>query len=292
MERVLQPLIESVPLVGPVSIAIREFRLPLFDHPWHQHPEAELTWILRGEGTRHVGDHVETFRAGDCCFIGPNLPHAWLSPPQWKGGCRSFVCQFDPGKLGGSLLHLPEMSAIRELLQRSEKGVRFKGAEVSASLRGMRRANVPLDRVLALLRSLDRLARHAFDGTLSLNAWTSPPHNARDPRIERVLGYVSRHLSTGIRQAEAARHAGLSPAAFSRVFRTAMGRTFRDYVTDLRIGLACRQLLETRRPINDIAFACGYDNLSNFNRAFRLRRGMPPSEFRCQGHPPDPRPEL
>jgi AraC-like DNA-binding protein len=80
---------------------------------------------------------------------------------------------------------------------------------------------------------------------------------------------------------EAARVAGLSPAAFSRFFRRNVGRTYQDYLARLRIGLACRALIETERSVSEVAFASGFGNLSAFNRAFRKLRGVTPREFRA-----------
>ena len=74
----------------------------------------------------------------------------------------------------------------------------------------------------------------------------------------------------------------MSPSAFSRYFKRVMGKTFSRFVNELRIGQACRALLETDRPIAEIAYDCGFNNLSNFNRRFRELRGVSPRQFREQ----------
>jgi AraC-like DNA-binding protein len=97
-----------------------------------------------------------------------------------------------------------------------------------------------------------------------------------------VFAYLSQKAGEAVSQADAARLAGLSPAAFSRFFRRASGKTFQAYVTDMRLSEVCRQLLESKRTISEIAFGAGFGNLSNFNRAFRIARGIAPGEFRRQ----------
>ena len=74
--------------------------------------------------------------------------------------------------------------------------------------------------------------------------------------------------------------ASMSQSAFSRFFKLHTGRTLSDYIIDIRLGYATRMLLDTNDTIADISFKCGYNNLSNFNRTFRRKKGCTPREFR------------
>jgi AraC-like DNA-binding protein len=275
-----KPILEKIPACGPVSLKFREFKQPAFDYPWHQHPEAELTWILRGSGLRHVGDNIEEFGPGDCCLLGPSLPHTWLSSLESEKPCRSFVVQFNPVDFGERFLHMPEVSGVLNLLKQSQRGVHFGTKHSAQALAVLRRARTPLERLLTFFRVLDLLARDPAARPLSLKPWGDRSEEAPDPRIGRALGYIAERSGMTLSHSEAAKRAGLSPGAFSRLFRQTMGRTFKDYVTNQRIGLACRQLIETRRTISEIAYAVGFENISCFNRSFRLRCGMSPRDFR------------
>jgi AraC-like DNA-binding protein len=275
-----QPLLEKVPFAGPSSVAVREFHLKAFTYPWHQHLEVELTWILKGSGLRYVGDSVEPFHEGDFCLLGSNLPHMWISPESPRPrGVRSLVVQFDPQHWGG-YLQLPEMSRIRDLFERASRGLRF-GSKTAERLRAkILERTSPLFRFTALLEILEELSSSRDAEPISLAPWPRDMRSRNDPRISKVLEYVVAHAGEPVSQESAARLVRLSPAAFSRFFRRAMGKTFQSYMTDLRLSEACRQLLETDRTISEIAYASGFGNLSNFNRSFRLARGMPPGEFR------------
>ena len=277
-----QPLLEHIPLFGPASLAVREFKATAFTYPWHQHPEIELTWILQGSGLRYVGDSVEAFRAGDFCLLGSNLPHTWLSPESPQGAIsRSLVVQFDATRWGDQLLHLPEFAAIAELFERASRGLWFDGTLAARMRRKMFRPASPLRQFTTLLEILEELAAHPGARPLALAPWPRR-RKVPDNRIARVLTYLSENSGGPVSQADAARLVRLSPAAFSRFFRRSVGKTFQAYVTDLRLSEACRQLLESRRTISEIAFHAGFGNLSNFNRSFRIARGMPPGEFRRQ----------
>jgi AraC-like DNA-binding protein len=88
------------------------------------------------------------------------------------------------------------------------------------------------------------------------------------------------HFAGELSLAAVAREARLSPAAFSRFFRRMTGRTFVGWVNEVRIGHACRLLVQTDRPVLAIALDSGFGNLSNFNRTFRRLRGCAPRVWR------------
>ena len=283
-----RPLLERVPLSGPASLALREFKATALSYPWHQHPELELTWILKGSGLRYVGDSVEPFHAGDFCLLGSNLPHTWLSPEGKAGAmARSFVVQFDPIRWGMPLLQLPEFARIAELFEAANRGLCFDQEMGQRMLRKISRGISPLRQFTALLEILEELALHPGSRPLALSAWSHGRRMNSDPRLRTVLAYLSDKAAGPVTQAGAARLIRLSPAAFSRFFRRAVGKTFGAYQTDMRLGEACRQLLETDRTISEIAFDAGFGNLSNFNRSFRIARGMAPGEFRRQALKPE-----
>ncbi|HSI07905.1 MAG: helix-turn-helix domain-containing protein [Rariglobus sp.] len=284
MKRIVQPLLEDIPLRGTSSVAVREFNLPAFTLAWHRHPEVELTWIMEGEGLRSVGDSVEPFGAGDFCLIGANLPHSWLSNKSPEPGrrARSLVVQFDPARFGEAFWALPECARIARLLERASQGLCFSkslGDQLAATWTS---ATTPVLRLTALLATLGELAETEEARPLSLAAWTQTDRAEVDPTLRRVLAYLGENMGETISQAAVARLVRMSPPAFSRFFRKAMGKTFQSYLTDLRLGIACRQLLETDRRVSEIAYAVGFGNLSNFNRAFRNSRNVSPREFRVR----------
>ncbi|MCF7733092.1 MAG: AraC family transcriptional regulator [Akkermansiaceae bacterium] len=286
-----QPLLERIPLSGPASLAIREFEAPAFRYPWHQHPEIELTWILKGSGLRYVGDSVEPFHAGDFCLLGSNLPHTWMSSEKNGTTVRSRVVQFDPARWGATLLHLPEFARMADLFDRADRGLCFGGAAAGRMRVKLFSRPSPLLQFTALLEILEELAADPNARTLTLAPWSRGRRANADSRLGAVLAYLAENAAGRVSHAEAARLARLSPAAFSRFFRRAVGKTFQAYLTDMRLSEACRQLLESGRTISEIAFDVGFGNLSNFNRSFRLARGMPPGEFRRQAlAPPTPEP--
>lgn len=275
------------------SFFCRRFDSPSFTAPWHFHPEYELTLIVESRGQRFVGDSIAPFAAGDLVLLGPKLPHCWLNLPLSGQGspttpaqrARSIVVQFADDLLGG-WLDYPEMERISRLLrERAPRGVHFAG---TGALRAADRLRAlpdlcGLDRLIALLALLDQLACVPSRAvTLLASEGFSPTLNLEQAgRLERVCRFVHQGFQHPLRQTEAAALACLSPEAFSRFFRQKTGRTFVDYLNDVRIGEACRLLIEKDAlGVTEICYACGFGNVSNFNRHFRLRHGTGPREYR------------
>ena len=72
----------------------------------------------------------------------------------------------------------------------------------------------------------------------------------------------------------------MSPTSCSRFFRSHAARTITDYITDVRLGNAARALVDTNESVSVICYNCGFNNLSNFNRVFKEKKGMTPRDFR------------
>ena len=275
--------LEKVALRPGESFAYREFRPVRFDSPWHFHPECELTLVESSHGMRFVGDSIERFEPGDLVLLGSNLPHYWTNPPDLVGSAHSIVVQFRLDLLGPGWLETPEFTVVRRLLARAARGVHLRGRPAVAAARRLRTMGRlgPFPRLQLLLETLHALAA-APGARLLASAGFAPVMKAGDEsRLGRVLDYVNRRAKEGVQQREAARHAGLSPAAFSRYFRKKMGHTFEAFVNEVRIGRICRALIEEPdRSVAEIAFAAGYNNLANFNRQFRRRMGLAPVGYR------------
>ena len=290
------------------SFRCRRYDAPSFTTPWHFHPEWELTLIVESRGQRFVGDRIAPFEPGDLVLLGPNLPHCWLNFPRERapaaarrptaGGqrgrsgegaparSRSVVVQFGAELLGERWLLRPELRAVRTLLeQRAPRGVHFTGSG-SAAVAGRLHALPELGglaRLLELIALLHALAALPGRAALPLTSEGFRPalNLAQGRRLETVCRFVQRGFRESIRLADVAALAHLTPPAFSRFFKQKTGKPFIDFLTDVRIGEACRLLLEQETlGVSEICYACGFGNLSNFNRHFRLRHGVGPREYR------------
>lgn len=255
---------------------------PSFAFAWHFHPEYEITVITYGSGTRFAGDWIGDYGPGDVTITGPNLPHAFASAPLSERN-EARIIQFRRDFLGPDLFDRPEFRSVGQLLTRAAAGLAYPADATRAAattiteLAGLSGAR----RTLRLLDLLVQLA--ALPGGISLASVGYRPSRraGTERRLEAVLKFLHARHQLPIRLADVAALAHLTPAAFSRFFRRATGRTLTAYVTEVRVGAACRLLRDTDLTVADIAGAAGFGNLSNFNRRFRALKTMSPTAYRA-----------
>lgn len=253
------------------------------NHTWHYHAEYELAHVISSRGTRFVGDSTQRYEPGDLVLLGPNLPHCWNDDPRAAGepAPEMRTIQFSAQLLGEDLLALSEMKRIRRLLAASAAGIHFQAAMARRAGELMRQTLEAsgLARLIKLLELLSGLAE-ADSFKLLARHDHSVNATANRERLDYVHRYIRKHLGSQISQAHLAATLGLSASAFSRFFKTATGKTFVAFVNLERINEVCRHLSNSERAITQIAMACGYNNVSNFNCQFFACKGMSPTEYR------------
>jgi AraC-like DNA-binding protein len=265
------------------TVACHRFQRPVFRHWWHAHPELELVVVLSGQGTRHVGDSVESYAAGDVVLVGSRTPHSWGIEPGAAGHADCAYAQWSGESLLAAARPLAELRGLERLFSRARRGLVVDGALaclVRAEMLELHaRRDQPLPRLAALLRILALLG----DGQ-QLRPLCSPayvvPEGPEDTRQARLQRFLHEHRGTPVPVARAAAVAGVAASSFSRFFTSAFNRTYRSYCIDLRLAEACRLLSEGEQPVLEIALAAGFANLANFNRRFREAKGMTPSAWR------------
>jgi AraC-like DNA-binding protein len=276
----MEAVFEQIETPPEVSWQCHVRRAARFDFHWHYHPECELTLITHGTGRRFVGDSMEEYGPGDLVLTAPNLPHTYVSEGE-SAYAEAIVVQFRPDFLGAKLFAGPDLAPIGELLNGAMRGLArqaHEDAPISELLARLATRPGP-ERTVDLLDVLLRLARL---GTRPLaSSGYQPAHDqASSRRLDDICRHLHDHFAEPVTLSEIARVAHLTPAACSRFFHRTMGRTLTGYITELRIGAACRMLVSTDRPIAEIAASCGYPNLANFNRRFRMLKATTPTDYR------------
>ena len=99
-------------------------------------------------------------------------------------------------------------------------------------------------------------------------------------RVQKVQRYINSHYQENIRLSQLADMVGMTPVSFSRFFRLRTGKTLSDFIIDIRLGYATRMLIDTAKTVAEVCYDCGFNNISNFNRMFKRKKGCSPKEFR------------
>lgn len=251
---------------------------------WNYHPEYELHLIQRSSGKMFVGDYIGNFEPGSLVLTGPNLPHNWVSDlsPGEEVKDRDMLIQFTD-ELVRSLMRLsPELEELEPLLDDARLGIEFYGDTAKLGARLLRRIGqaTAARRMVLFLETLDELNRSSERRILSSHEYAPTLNYAVSETVNRVTDYLIRHLTDDISLSDVARFCDMSDSTFSRFFKKNTGHGFVRYLNRMRINRACSLLTQGDKPITQICFETGFNNLSNFNRQFRSFYGVTPSEYR------------
>jgi len=134
--------------------------------------------------------------------------------------------------------------------------------------------------VLELLSILHGLSTTPNMKTLSEASFTNEKFFYNSRRIERVFEHMNANYNKQVTLAEVARIANMPEASFSRFIKKRTGKTFIDSLNEIRLGHASRMLINSTTTVAEIAYKCGFNNISNFNRIFKRKKMCIPKEFR------------
>jgi len=283
--RTMKPYLEKIQPEFGSSFSIKRFtQEQVGGKPfWHFHPEYEIVYVSHGRGKRHIANHISYFEEGDLIMLGPNLPHMSFSE-ELSESHTEIVVQMQPDFLGRVFWSLPEMAEVRSLFERADHGVVFYGdtkAEAGHHLNAMMDME-PLDRLLGLLTLLQDLARSPEYRPLQVEGFALPVDTQHYERVERIFEYVTGQFQREVTLEAAASQANLTVPAFCRFFKKLTGKTFVQFVNEIRISHACSLLANGEMNIAAISYESGFNNLSHFNKQFRQITGIAPRDYRSR----------
>lgn len=257
--------------------------------PYHMHPNYQLNLVIEGKGKRIVGDHAENYRSGDLVLIGPNLPHYWSYDEQYKkkhGDGSAVIIHFDREFAGDDFISKPEVKPIHEMLEQAHRGIFFKSSQlndVSAIMTKLPQMD-PLKRLVTLINILYELSKTSHKALLAGEAYEKTELPDVVLKINRIINFIKRHFhEEDLNQNKLADMAGLSNSSFSRYFKRQTGKNYIDFLKDIRLSHAWKLLNESDLLVSQIAARCGYLNLSNFNKQFKLKYQHTPKYFLRNG---------
>ncbi|MBP3756292.1 MAG: helix-turn-helix domain-containing protein [Prevotella sp.] len=280
---------EISPLMGKDVLYIADRRKKEFTYPIHNHAVYELNFVEHAPGVRRiVGDSSEVIGEYDLVLItSPDLEHVWEQNTCGSDDIREITIQFDFNMSEDSLFGRNPFHSMRKMMNEARKGLCFpitaimKVYSMLDTLSSVKDGFYAVQQFLSILYELSKC-----DGarTLSSSSFAKIAVEDDSRRILKVKNYISKNYMDEIRLATVADLAGMSPSAFSRFFKLHTGRNLSDYIIDMRLGYAARKLVDTSKSISEISYECGFNNLSNFNRIFKRKKGCSPSEFRENYH--------
>ncbi|HEX5025212.1 MAG TPA: AraC family transcriptional regulator [Agriterribacter sp.] len=266
---------------------IKELKEKHFDATWHAHGEYQLFIVLKGTGTRFIGNTVTSFGEGDLTFLGPGMPHLWRSESIYfdkrnKQYSRGLVIYFN-NEFMSDLLEKEEMQQVKMLFKKARRGIEYYGKtviQVSAMMTQIITSHGAAS-LIQLMQILELLANTKEFHLLHNADYVYKLNDSATRRINIVYNYAAEHFHTNITLREAAGLLNMTPTSFSRYFKIKTSKSFSGFLSELRVKHACKLLMEDdSKTINQVSCECGFNTLSNFNRQFKWAIKMTPKMYR------------
>ena len=254
-----------------------------FNFPLHFHEEYELNLIINAKGAKRIiGDHMSEINDIELVLIGPNLPHCWKTFNCKSKKIIEITIQFHKDLIDEKFLRRNQTHFIKEMFHKANKGVLFSRSISQLIIKRLKEIaqKKGFDSVLELLSILNDLSKSKNMKVLSVANYSNSVTSYNSRRIEKVIEFLNTQYDKKITLKDAAKIANMSEVSFSRFFKANTGISFIDNLIDIRLGHASRLLIDTNYSINEIAYSCGFNNISNFNRLFKKKKNYAPKKFR------------
>ena len=281
----MEILREITPLSSEDCFVIIDRTKTNFNYPVHVHPEYEMNFIENSKGARRiVGDSIEEIDDLELCLIGNDkLEHGWIDYNCSSNNIHEITIQFHRELFLESLLNKKQFHSLSIMFENAKKGIVFSRPvieKVKGRILALTQNTNGFLAVMELIMILYELSNDPNSRMLSNSTFTKDTDSTESRRVQKVISYLQSNYQNEVRLNDVAGFIGMSEAAFSRFMKKRTGRNFIEYLNDLRLGIASRQLVNTSKSIAEISYESGFNNISNFNRLFKKRKGVTPKEFR------------
>jgi AraC-like DNA-binding protein len=268
------------------SFSVRQDLVPYVNNRWHYHQEVELIHFRKGEGTQFIGDSIRRFKPGDVVLVGSGLPHYWRFDDSYfdentPASADVRVCHFCENFWGEQFLQLPENLNIKSVLDRAKRGLQITGKTrtvVAEFLDVLLHTEGP-HRIMLLTEALTAIADCKQPMILSSIGFKHDLLEAENDRINAIYDFSLKNFKRPIQLDEIASVANISPNSFCRYFKSKTRKTFSQFLIEVRVGHACKLLIENKMSIKQLCFESGFNNFTSFHKYFKLITGKSPLNY-------------
>lgn len=254
-----------------------------FDFPLHYHSEYELNLIINAKGAKRIiGDSVEAIDDIELVFIGPNVCHGWLTGECTGKTIQEVTIQFHVDLFDEKFLQRNQLLFIKSMFENARRGLFFSyeaACDIAPRILNLNNKD-GFNSVLELLSILHTLAISKNMRMLSDPGFSDEKFRHTNERVDKVFDYMKNNFDKRLTLAQVAAVANMPEASFCRFLKKSTGKSFIESLNDIRLGNASRMLINTTHSIAEIAYQCGFNNISNFNRIFKRNKLCVPKEFR------------
>lgn len=268
------------------SFSVRRDLVPYINNRWHYHPEIELIHFKKGEGTQFIGDSIKRFKSGDIVMVGAHLPHYWrfddlFFEEDTRVQADIRVAHFCENFWGEQFLHLPENINIKTVLEKAKRGIQITGKtrqQVAELLERLLHTDGS-ERIIILMEALMTIADCKQLTTLSSIGFKHDLVDAENERVNAIYDYSLKNYKRKIQLEEIAAVANISPNSFCRYFKSRTRKTYSQFLIEIRVGQACKLLIENNLSIKQLCYESGFNNFTSFHKYFKMITGKSPLTY-------------
>jgi AraC-like DNA-binding protein len=264
---------------------------PHFSTEFHFHTECQMTFVVESSGHKVIGDCIENFETGELSFLGSDIPHVWYDDQEEseeafnkEDHARSVALFFNPTKLTPLLANFFDTKKLEQVLQISKRGMKFYGSskEQLKKLLFKMAEEEGAAKLIILLSLLEILCSTNEYVLLASTGYVNTYQTSDNERVDKVFKYLFANFSNEIKLGDVAAIANMNKQAFCRFFKARTQKTLVEFVNEIRIAHAIKLMSAEDVNIASIAYDCGYNSISNFNKFFKLVTNQTPSDFKKQ----------
>ena len=267
-------------------IKSRFFDYRYFTYPWHFHSELEIMYVEKGKGECLIGDNMIPYADHTLLFFGSELPHWMQNPPIYRQDeslrVNGTIVQFEKDFMQYSFSNYVQFLHIHDILDASNRGIVFnlaKHTDIQQIMRDFPSAQ-GVDQIILMLRLLESLSQVKEKILVASPTFNVTLAGFKDNKIQKIIAFLNKRYTGKLSLADVAAFAAMNPTAFCRYFKENVGKTFMEYIIEMRIGYACKLLAVGRFNISQISIECGFETISHFNRCFKKITGYSPTEYK------------
>ena len=268
------------------SFSARRDTMPNINNRWHYHPEIELLYFKKGNGSQFIGDNISPFSTGDIVLVGANLPHYWQFDNSYfdspsKTAADVSVIHFNGFFWGDTFLKLPETKPIRDTLERSKRGIYIPsaaGADIGSLIEKIIYAE-GFKKIMLLLEVLAAIGDCKESKQVATIGFRHNFQESERDRINAIYNYSISNFRKNITLKEISAVANVSPNSFCKYFKSRSRKTFSQFIHEIRVGHACKLLIENKLNIKEICYESGFNNFSSFHKHFKQVKGKTPLHY-------------
>ncbi|WP_164108415.1 MULTISPECIES: AraC family transcriptional regulator [Sphingobacterium] len=267
------------------AFSIKHYSNTNFATEFHYHPECQINLVLESTGKRIIGDNIDSYEKDEITFLGSNLPHVWYTHADDFPDsivARSITLFFDPEKLLAVMRNFIDTRRLHSFLQISKQGILFEpllAQRMKPLILDISNAE-GLKQVVLFLDLMDLIINTNAYKVLNDTRYDIESLTNNYDKIDNIIRFMFQNYHRDISLDEVSVIGNMTKPAFCRYFKNRTQKSFTQFLNEIRISYSCKMINESNELIGNIAYACGFSSLSNFNKTFKSIKKTTPTDYK------------